>query len=44
MEGEQRLGGRDGEKDAGAGVVFKDVAAMGKLPPAHGMDSVHLAQ
>lgn len=25
-------------------VVFKDAAAMGKLPPAHGIDAVHLAQ
>lgn len=34
---ERREGGR-------GRAVFKDAAAMGKLPPTHGIDAVHLAQ
>lgn len=37
-------GRRNGEKKQREGAVFKDAAAMGKLPPAHGIDAVHLAQ
>jgi len=38
-------GGAETVKEGWRGCgVFKDAAAMGKLPPAHEIDSVHLAQ
>lgn len=43
--GKEGGGERRGERRGGRGrVVFKDAAAMGKLPPARGIDAVHLAQ
>lgn len=39
-----REGETESEKRERRQVVFKDMEAMGKLPPAHGIDAVHLVQ
>lgn len=42
--GNYEEGGVTRGKEGSERVVFKDMGAMGKLPPTHEIDAVHLAQ